>query len=86
MVRDRCRAVAAASLVPVGTPLVLLLLATLGVACAPGEAAGTDDDTNGVTGELVTYVADHKDGTSEWWHALRTKEGREIRLDRLGKG
>jgi hypothetical protein len=77
MVRDRCGTVAVRALVPV----VTLVLATFAVACAPGEPAGTDDDANGVTGEFVTYVADHKDGTSEWWHALRTKDGREIRLD-----
>ncbi len=59
----------------------MLALATFGVACAPGEAAGTDEEANGLTGEFVTYVADNRDGTSEWWHALRTKGGREIRLD-----
>ena len=59
----------------------MLALATVGAACAPGESAGTADEANGVTGEFVTYIADNKDGTSEWWHALRTKDGREIRLD-----
>ena len=77
MALDRFRAVSVGTLLPV----VMWVLATFGVACAPGEAAGTDDDANGMTGEFVTYVADNKDGTTEWWHALRMKNGRELRLD-----
>ncbi|HSS38917.1 MAG TPA: MYXO-CTERM sorting domain-containing protein [Polyangia bacterium] len=34
-----------------------------------------------MTGEFVTYVADFKDGHAEWWHAVRTPDGREVRLD-----
>ena len=34
-----------------------------------------------MTGEFVTYIADKRDGTTEWWHAVRTSDGREVRLD-----
>ncbi|MFL5307644.1 MAG: MYXO-CTERM sorting domain-containing protein [Polyangia bacterium] len=34
-----------------------------------------------MTGEFVTYVADFNDGHAEWWHAVRTPDGREVRLD-----
>ncbi|HVV49519.1 MAG TPA: hypothetical protein VHO06_07665, partial [Polyangia bacterium] len=34
-----------------------------------------------MTGEFVTYVADNWDGSTEWWHAVRTSDGHEVRLD-----
>jgi len=52
--------------------------------CSPGNGSGgpaIETDPGALTGELVTYVADYKDGHSEWWHALRTSEGHEVRLD-----
>ncbi|HEY6475009.1 MAG TPA: hypothetical protein VI456_00420, partial [Polyangia bacterium] len=69
-----------------GAGTVALALATFVPACSPnsfdGQAgAGASDDPGAVTGEFVTYVADNRDGTSEWWHAVRTTDGREIRLD-----
>jgi hypothetical protein len=75
MARDRGRGIA------VG--LAALVSAMLGLACAPGTPTGSDDlqGAHGLTGEFVTYVADNRDGTSTWWHAVRTKDGREIRLD-----
>ena len=66
---------------------ILGLLAAAG--CAPsgtgspgsGTASPVEIDPGAVTGEFVTYVADYNDGHSEWWHAIRTTDGREIRLD-----
>jgi hypothetical protein len=59
----------------------LALLAIAG--CAPGSSgpAAVENDPGVVTGEFVTYVADYKDGHSEWWHAVRTADGHETRLD-----
>jgi hypothetical protein len=59
----------------------LALLAVAG--CAPGSSgpAAVENDPGVVTGEFVTYVADYKDGHSEWWHAVRTTDGHEMRLD-----
>ena len=69
-----------------GAGTVALALATFVPACSPNSfdgpsGAGASDDPGAVTGEFVTYVADNLDGTSEWWHAVRTTDGREIRLD-----
>jgi hypothetical protein len=61
---------------------MLALLALAG--CAPGSsgpAAVETTDPGVVTGEFVTYVADYKDGHAEWWHAVRTADGHEMRLD-----
>ena len=61
---------------------MLALLALAG--CAPGSGSGpaaVETDPGVVTGEFVTYVADYKDGHSEWWHAVRTADGHEMRLD-----
>jgi hypothetical protein len=59
----------------------LALLAVAG--CAPGSSgpAAVENDPGVVTGEFVTYVADYKDGHSAWWHAVRTADGHEMRLD-----
>jgi len=66
-----------------GAGAVALFLATVVPACSPnaidGESASSDP--NALTGEFVTYVADNRDGTTEWWHAVRTTDGREVRLD-----
>ncbi len=68
-----------------GAGTVALVLATLVPACAPSspdvgsEVAASDPHL--LTGEFITYVADNRDGTSEWWHAVRTSDGREVRLD-----
>src|ERR1700735_759989 len=60
------------------------MLAVLALAgCAPGSSgpAAVETDPGVVTGEFVTYVADYKDGHAEWWHAVRTADGHEMRLD-----
>jgi hypothetical protein len=63
------------------TTILVLLLAPAG--CAPGSSATSpaEVDPGVVTGEFVTYVADYRDGHSEWWHAVRTADGHELRLD-----
>ncbi|HXU61474.1 MAG TPA: hypothetical protein VN962_07230, partial [Polyangia bacterium] len=53
----------------------------IGLGCAPENDDPGSTDPSAVTGEFVTYVADYADGRSEWWHAVRTADGREIRLD-----
>jgi hypothetical protein len=65
-----------------GAGAVVLFLAT--PACSPSSFDGSESaasDPNALAGEFVTYVADNRDGTSEWWHAVRTTDGREVRLD-----
>jgi MYXO-CTERM domain-containing protein len=67
-----------------GAGTVALVLAAFVPACSPNAFDGTggaSDDPGAVTGEFVTYVADNRDGTTEWWHAVRTTDGREIRLN-----
>ncbi len=66
-----------------GAGAVALLLATVGPGCSPdtGRSLPSDSDPGAVTGEFVTYVADYNDGHSETWHALRTADGKEVRLD-----
>ena len=66
-----------------GAGAVALLLATFGPACSPNsfDAGSADGDPHALTGQFITYVADNKDGTTEWWHAVRTASGREVRLD-----
>ena len=80
MVRPRYRGL--------GAGTVALALATLAPGCAPGspdtnglDIGAVDSDPHAVTGEFVTYIADKRDGTTEWWHAVRTSDGREVRLD-----
>lgn len=53
----------------------------IGLGCAPQNDDSESADPSAVTGEFVTYVADFNDGHSEWWHAVRTADGREVRLD-----
>jgi hypothetical protein len=72
--------------------LGLALLASATAACSDGRDAAPSTTTANATtapqaapagtqeGEFVTYVADFEDGHSERWHALRTTDGREIRL------
>src|SRR5689334_2885778 len=69
-----------------GAGSVVVALATLVPACSPnspdgppGAVAGADPSA--VTGGFTTYVADNRDATSERWYAVRTPDGREIRLD-----
>ena len=71
-----------------GAGSVALVWATLPLACAPSstdtnspDIAAVDSDPHALTGEFVTYIADKRDGTTEWWHAVRTSDGREVRLD-----
>ena len=71
-----------------GASTVALALATLTLGCAPSspdtnglDIGVVDSDPHAVTGEFVTYIADKRDGTTEWWHAVRTLDGREVRLD-----
>ncbi len=71
-----------------GAGSVALALATFIAACAPSSPDASnldigvvDSDPHAVTGEFVTYIADKRDGTTEWWHAVRTSDGREVRLD-----
>jgi len=71
-----------------GAGTVALALATLGPGCAPSspdtdklDIGAVDGDPHALTGEFVTYIADKRDGTTEWWHAVRTSDGREVRLD-----
>ncbi len=71
-----------------GASTVALALATLTLGCAPSspdtnglDIGAVDSDPHAVTGEFVTYIADKRDGTTEWWHAVRTSDGREVRLD-----
>ncbi len=64
----------------------LVLASLVVVGCAPGPGNGNggaavDTDPGALTGEFVTYVADYRDGHAEWWHAIRTSDGREVRLD-----
>ncbi len=80
MVRPRYRGL--------GAGIVALALATLTPGCAPSspdtngpDIGAVDSDPHAVTGEFVTYIADKRDGTTEWWHAVRTSDGREVRLD-----
>jgi len=47
---------------------------------APAAAVASDAPGT-YRGEFVTYVADFDDGHSERWHAVRTSDGREIKLD-----
>jgi hypothetical protein len=77
MVRPRCYR-------GLGAGTVALVLAAFVPACSPNSFDGTGGasaDPGAVTGEFVTYIADNRDGTTEWWHAVRTTDGREIRLD-----
>jgi len=53
----------------------------MGLGCAPATDGSGSEDPSAVAGEFVTYVADFNDGHSEWWHVVRTTDGREIRLD-----
>ena len=71
-----------------GASTVALALATLPLGCAPSspdtnglDIGAVDSDPHAVAGEFVTYIADKRDGTTEWWHAVRTSDGREVRLD-----
>jgi MYXO-CTERM domain-containing protein len=80
MVRPRYRGM--------GASTVALALATLTLGCAPSspdtsglDIGAVDSDPHAVAGEFVTYIADKRDGTTEWWHAVRTSDGREVRLD-----
>jgi MYXO-CTERM domain-containing protein len=68
----------------IGTGAAALTLVVMGLGCAPesdGSGSVDSSDPAAVTGEFVTYVADFGDGHSEWWHAVRTADGREVRLD-----
>ncbi|HVT09375.1 MAG TPA: MYXO-CTERM sorting domain-containing protein [Polyangia bacterium] len=56
-------------------------MVVIGLGCAPQSDDSESADPAAVTGEFVTYVADFNDGHSEWWHAVRTADGREVRLD-----
>jgi len=65
----------------VGAGAAALTLVVIGLGCAPENDDAGSTDPSAVSGEFVTYVADYADGRSEWWHAVRTDDGREIRLD-----
>jgi MYXO-CTERM domain-containing protein len=65
----------------VGAGAAALTLVVIGLGCAPENDDSGSADPSAVTGEFVTYVADFRDGHSEWWHAVRTSDGREVRLD-----
>jgi hypothetical protein len=69
-----------------GAGTAALVFAAFVPACSPNSfdgppGAGASADPGAVTGKFVTYVADNLDGTTEWWHAVRTTDGQEIRLD-----
>ncbi len=65
-----------------GAGAAALTLFVIGLGCAPEASDGSGPtDPSAVTGEFVTYVADFNDGHAEWWHAVRTPDGREVRLE-----
>jgi MYXO-CTERM domain-containing protein len=65
----------------IGTGAATLTLIVTGLGCAPDTNGSGPVDPSAVTGELVTYVADFNDGHSESWHAVRTQDRGEVRLD-----
>jgi MYXO-CTERM domain-containing protein len=64
-----------------GARAAALTLVVMGLGCAPETDESGSADPAALTGEFVTYVADFNDGHAETWHAVRTTDGREVRLD-----
>ncbi len=64
-----------------GAGAAALTIVVIGLGCAPSSDDSGPVDPSAVIGEFVTYVADYNDGHSEWWHAVRTPDGHEVRLD-----